>query len=79
MKIRLAGLRVNAGLSQEDVANALHISKRTIGQWENYVTSPTATQIQHLCDLYNCTLNDVFIHNRLIWGWVDSNLVSSMR
>ncbi len=65
MKIRLAGLRVNAELSQEDVANSLHVSKSTVGKWENYVTSPTATQLQQLCNLYHCTLNDVFIPSKL--------------
>lgn len=65
MKIRLAGLRVNVGMSQNDVANALHVSKSTVGMWENYKTSPTATQLQQLCDLYNCTLNDVFIPSKL--------------
>lgn len=65
MKIRLAGLRVNAGLSQDDVASELHVSKSTVGKWENYKTSPTATQLQQLCELYHCTLNDVFIPTQL--------------
>lgn len=65
MKIRLAALRVNVGLSQDDVANALHVSKSTIGKWENYKTFPTSTQLQQLCDLYRCTLNDVFIPSKL--------------
>lgn len=56
---------MNAELSQEDVANALHVSKSTVGKWENYVTSPTATQLQKLCELYKCTLNDVFIPSKL--------------
>lgn len=65
MKIRLSGLRVNAGLSQEEVANELHVSKSTVGSWEKYATSPTAIQMQQLCDLYRCTLNDVFIPSKL--------------
>ena len=64
-KLRLAGLRVNAELTQEDVANALHVSKSTVGKWEKYITSPTATQLQQLCNLYHCTLNDVFIPSKL--------------
>jgi DNA-binding XRE family transcriptional regulator len=65
MKIRLAALRVNAKLSQDYVANALHVSKSTVGKWENYKTSPTAIQLHQLCDLYHCTLNDVFIPSKL--------------
>lgn len=64
-KLRLAALRVNAELSQEAVANALHVSKSTVGKWENYITSPTATQLQQLCNLYHCTLNDVLIPSKL--------------
>lgn len=65
MKIRLAGLRVNAGLTQEYVAEQLHISKTTLGNWENYRTSPTNVQMNKLCELYHCTLEDIFIPKEL--------------
>lgn len=65
MKIRLAALRVNAELSQEAAADALCVSKSTLSKWESYTTSPTAAQLQQLCDLYHCTMNDVFIPSKL--------------
>lgn len=65
MKIKLAGLRVNAGLTQEHVAEELHVSKSTVGKWENYKTSPTSIQLNKLCELYGCTLDDVYIPDKL--------------
>ncbi len=64
-KMRLAGLRVNAKLTPAYVADALHGSKSNVGKWENDITYPTAVQLQQLCDLYDCTLNDVFIPSKL--------------
>lgn len=34
LKIRLAAVRVNAGLSQEEIANKMHVSRATIINWE---------------------------------------------
>lgn len=61
MKLRLSALRVNAGLTQEDVAEKMHINKATLGKWENYKTFPNAAQLNELCGLYNCTMDDVFM------------------
>ena len=32
LKIRLPAVRVNAGLSQEELANRMHVSRATIGR-----------------------------------------------
>lgn len=61
MKLRLSALRVNAGLTQEEVAESLHINKATLGKWENYKTFPDAVQLNALCGLYRCTMDDIFI------------------
>lgn len=34
-KITLAAARVNAGMTQEEVAKEMHVSKNTIVNWEN--------------------------------------------
>ena len=36
LKISLAAARVNAGLSQAEVADKLHVSNRTVISWEIY-------------------------------------------
>ena len=35
LKIRLPAVRINAGLSQEELANRMHVSRATIVNWEN--------------------------------------------
>ncbi len=66
MKIKLAALRVNAGLSQEMVAEAIHVGKGTIGKWERYETFPTLSSLQKLCDLYHCNMDDVFVPEKAL-------------
>lgn len=59
LKITLKAARVNAGLSQKYVANALGISNKTLSSWENGDTFPSAKYIVLLCKLYNVTYNDI--------------------
>ena len=52
LKISLAAARVNAGLSQAEVADKLHVSNRTVISWEKYKTSPSVTQADALYNLF---------------------------
>ena len=52
-RISLAAARVNANMTQEEVAKAMQVSKNTIISWEKYKTEPTVTQSIRLCELYN--------------------------
>ena len=48
--ITIAVARVNAKKTQEDIAKALHVSKQTVGSWENGKTSPTMDQAIRFCE-----------------------------
>jgi DNA-binding XRE family transcriptional regulator len=61
MKMKLNALRVNAGLTQSDVAKQLGISKNTLIKWESYKSFPTVVQTMTLCKLYGCDVNDIFL------------------
>ena len=50
---RLLDLRKKAGLSQEDVAEKLNISRQTISRWETNQTLPELTKAKLLSQLYN--------------------------
>lgn len=65
MKVSLRALRVNADMTQDEAANAIGVSKRTIQNWETYSTSPTATQLLQLCSAYHCNLGDIFLPDKL--------------
>ena len=58
-KITLKAARINAGLTQKEVANKLNISNRTLGKWENGLSFPKATMIDQLCDLYKISYDNL--------------------
>ena len=59
LKISLKAARVNAELSQKEVAKELKISNKTLHSWENGNTSPSAKYIDALCALYKVTYDDL--------------------
>lgn len=59
LKISLKAARVNAGLTQKEVAKHLKVSNKTIHNWENGITSPSFEYIDALCDLYNTPYNNL--------------------
>lgn len=56
-QISLKSARVNAGMTQNDVAKELKISKGTIVKWESYETSPNAKILVQLAQLYKCPID----------------------
>lgn len=59
MKISMAAARINKGLTQEQSAKALHVSKKTIWSWENGKTVPKLDKINAICSLYDVTYDDI--------------------
>lgn len=58
-KITLKAWRVNAGLTQQEVAETLGITRATVQSWEQYKTSPDADLALKLSELYDCKLDDI--------------------
>lgn len=50
---KLLDLRKKAGLSQEDVANKLGVSRQTVSKWETDQTVPELIKAKLLSQLYN--------------------------
>ena len=59
MRITLKAARINKGLTQEDVAKALNVTKKTVGSWEMGKTMPKIDKIEHLCSLLGCKYDDI--------------------
>lgn len=57
--ISLAAARVDAGMTQEEVAKALKISKNTVVSWEKGTSEPKISHIRSLCDLFNRPIDDI--------------------
>lgn len=59
--ITLKAARVNAGLTQEEVAKALNKNKKTVSNWENGKTSISASELQSICTLYKVPIDNIFL------------------
>lgn len=61
LKISLKAARVNANLSQENVAKKMKKSKVTISNWENGKTEIDYGNLTELCRLYSVTIDDIIL------------------
>nr|WP_314448995.1 helix-turn-helix transcriptional regulator [uncultured Lachnoanaerobaculum sp.] len=61
LQISLAAARVNARLTQKEVAKKMHISKQTIVNWEKGVTYPKPAYFEMLCRIYNIDRENIFL------------------
>lgn len=65
MQISLKAMRVNANLTQGDVAKALGVTIRTIKNWECGDVSPNLEMFDLMCKLYGCGRDDIFVPKKL--------------
>ena len=56
---RLLELRKKKGLSQEEVANVLNVSRQTVSKWEVGESTPDFDKILPLCNLYEITSDEL--------------------
>lgn len=56
IQISLAAARVNAGMTQEEVANAMNVGKQTVCNWENGKVELKISQARALSSLYKMPL-----------------------
>ena len=61
LKITLAAARVNAGMTQEDVAKIMHVSKNTIVNWEKGKVIPRVPEMQMLARIYRIAEDNIFL------------------
>lgn len=64
-KITLEAARVNAGYTQKEAAKLLHISNKTLQNWESGKSYPNADKIAEICKLYGISYDNInFLPNR---------------
>ena len=56
----LAAARVDVGMTQKDVAEAMNVTVNTIVAWESGQSEPKATQALKLCEIYRRPMNEIF-------------------
>lgn len=60
-QISLCAARVNANLSQKDVAKSINVNRATVSNWERGLTSPDADKLKELCNLYKCPVGIIIL------------------
>lgn len=60
IRITMAAARVNAGLTQSEMAQKLKVGKQTVNNWERGITEPKisqAKQFSEICGIpYDCII-----------------------
>lgn len=60
-QISLVAARVNANLTQKEVAEKMHVTKQTIINWEKGKIIPRIPEIEMLCRIYNIPQDYIFL------------------
>lgn len=63
---KLLKLRKEKGLSQEEVADRLNVSRQTISKWETDQSTPDFDKILPLCELYEITADDLLNNKSIV-------------
>lgn len=61
IQISLAAARVNAKMTQEDVAKRMKIGKRTIINWEKGTSVPSFSDMNMLSQIYDIPVDNIFL------------------
>ena len=56
---RLYELRKKKGLSQEEVAEKLNVTRQSVSKWETDESKPDFDKIVPICELYEITTNEL--------------------
>ena len=55
---KLIALRKKKGLSQEELAEKLGVSRQSVSKWESNNTYPETDKIVQICNIFECTMDD---------------------
>lgn len=57
--LKLKELRENRGLTQRDLAQALKLSKGSVGMWESTERLPNAKQLQQIANYFDVSIDEL--------------------
>lgn len=66
IRITLKSARVNSGLKQEEVANIMNVTRKTLSGWESETETaePRITQAIKLAKLYNLPIESIIFNKK---------------
>ncbi|MAT44730.1 MAG: transcriptional regulator [Anaerolineaceae bacterium] len=65
MKNRLEEIRKEKGITQEELADILQVTRQTIGSLENGRYNPSITLAFKIARFFNKTIEDIFIYEEI--------------
>ncbi|MBP3635298.1 MAG: helix-turn-helix domain-containing protein [Bacilli bacterium] len=60
---KLIALRKKAGMSQEELAEKLGVSRQSVSKWESNNTYPETDKIVQICNIFDCSMDDLINDN----------------
>ncbi len=64
LQITLEAARVNAGMTQKEVATAMNVDRTTVIRWEKAKKIPNYDESEKLAKLYRIPLDNIFFGKR---------------
>ena len=65
IQITLEAARVNAGMTQKEVAMAMNVDRTTVIRWEKAKKIPNYDESEKLAELYQIPLDNIFLERNL--------------
>lgn len=64
MAITLKAARVNAGLTQAELATKLKVGRQSVMNWENGKCSIEVTMFCKICEILKVSMDDIILPNK---------------
>ena len=64
LQISLPAARINAEMTQKEVADAMGVDRSTVGRWEKGEKVPDYDEAKKLAELYGLTVDNIFFGKR---------------
>ena len=59
MRVSIKAMRVHRKMTQQEMAFALNVTKKTVNSWENNKTVPGVDMIEPICSVLQCSYDDI--------------------
>lgn len=55
----LKKLRLRSGMTQQELAEKLHVTQEAVSQWEHGVSYPRSRKLKEIARLFECTVDEL--------------------
>lgn len=78
---QLRKARTDAGMSQEQLAETMAVSRQTVSNWENSRSYPDIERVMRMAELYHLSLDEMLRGDQqMVQSWMDAtNVVKTSR